>query len=82
MGLNNHHLWAIDRCDRWQVYHRLQELDIGCWCDCHQPLTVEVDQIGKIVQVWCVIRQVIGSRRELIDRLEQCWQISSDQARG
>ncbi|TAG71568.1 MAG: hypothetical protein EAZ23_17790 [Oscillatoriales cyanobacterium] len=51
--------------DRWQVYKRLQELEIPCWCAVDQPLRAKVN----------TVRQVSAPRRELVQLLECCWQI-------
>ncbi|MEA5569934.1 Asr1405/Asl0597 family protein [Calothrix sp. UHCC 0171] len=64
---------AVDWCDRWQVFHRLQELGINCWCEANQPLMVEVESAIAAIQVWSVIRQVTSSRQQLIWALERCW---------
>ncbi|BAZ07522.1 Asr1405/Asl0597 family protein [Calothrix sp. NIES-3974] len=69
---------ALQDSDRWEVYRRLQDLNIKCWCSSHQPLRVEVESIREVVQVWCMVRLVVGSRSELIARLERCWQIQAD----
>ncbi len=64
--------WA----DRWQVYQRLQELDILCWCETNQPLTVEISNPTVAVQLWSVMRQFTAVRQDLIWTLEQCWRNS------
>lgn len=63
--------------DRWQVYHRLQELEIACWCSGYQPLRVEVTSATKAIQVWSVAQHTTLSRRALIPWLEACWQLCS-----
>lgn len=62
--------WA----DRWQVYHRLQELAIPCWCATNQPLRVEITHIAAAVQLWSVVRQLTAPRQDLVSALERCWQ--------
>ncbi|NET01324.1 MAG: hypothetical protein F6K62_12640 [Sphaerospermopsis sp. SIO1G2] len=66
--------WA----DRWQVYQRLNELDIPCCCETNQPLEVEVTNPQIAVQIWSITRQFTASRQELINRLEDCWNISDN----
>lgn len=61
--------WA----DRWQVYQRLNELDIPCCCETNQPLRVEVTNPQIAVQLWSVMRQLTASRQDLISSLENCW---------
>ena len=61
--------WA----DRWQVYQRLQELEIPCWCDAGQPLKVEIADLTTAVQLSSVLRQFTASRQDLVWWLKQCW---------
>lgn len=63
--------WA----DRWQVYHRLQELEIESKCASNQPLRVEVDTVTAAIQLWSVVRQLTTPRRDLVEAIERCWQI-------
>lgn len=65
----------VNGADRWQVYQRLQELAIECWCEPHQPLRVQLPHAIAAVQFWSVSRQVSASRQELAQWLERCWQI-------
>lgn len=67
------HAVEINRVDRWQVYHRLQELEIPCSCETNQPLTVEVNSVTTAVQLWSVVRQLTAPRQDLIQNLKQCW---------
>ena len=62
--------WA----DRWQVYQRLQELDIPCSCATEQPLMVHIANVTAAVQLWSVSRQLTQSRQDLLCWLEYCWQ--------
>ncbi len=63
----------VNWSDRWQVYQRLRELDIPCWCETNQPLTVQIDNAYTAIQLWSVIRQFTASRQVLIWALEVCW---------
>lgn len=65
---------GVNWADRWQVYRRLQELDIPCWCETNQPLMVEIDNPLAAVQFWCVMRRLTASRQDLIWSLENSWQ--------
>ncbi|WP_416665839.1 Asr1405/Asl0597 family protein [Egbenema bharatensis] len=67
---------AIDRCDRWQVHHRLQELDISCTCLSDGRLQVEVDYPIAAIQLWSVARHITASRSQLANWLERCWALS------
>ena len=68
---------AIERSARWQVYHRLQALEIECYCKTNQTLRVNLDNPLVGIQLWSVVKQVTGARQELIDWLDRCWQIKS-----
>ncbi|WP_353930305.1 Asr1405/Asl0597 family protein [Okeanomitos corallinicola TIOX110] len=65
----------VNWADRWQVYQRLNELDIPCCCETNQPLQVEVTNPQIAVQFWSVMRHFTASRQDLICRLEHCWRI-------
>ena len=67
------HVIDINWADRWQVYQRLQELDIICVCQTNQPLTVEINNPAAAIQLWSVIQQFTASRQNLIGNLENCW---------
>jgi hypothetical protein len=59
--------------DRWQIYRRLQELEISCKCCAHQPLKVEVANGLALIQIWSVTRQFDAPRVENIELLNRCW---------
>ncbi|MBD1814611.1 Asr1405/Asl0597 family protein [Microcoleus vaginatus] len=63
--------------DRWQVYKRLQELEIPCWCAVDQPLRAKVNTAKQAAQLMSVLRQVSAPRDELVEWLECCWQMAS-----
>ncbi|HIK04293.1 MAG TPA: hypothetical protein IGS40_06210 [Trichormus sp. M33_DOE_039] len=65
----------INWLDRWQVYQRLQELEIPCWCEANQPLTVEINSPAAAVQLWSVTQQFTAVRQDLISTLKRSWQI-------
>ncbi|MFB2939304.1 Asr1405/Asl0597 family protein [Aerosakkonemataceae cyanobacterium BLCC-F154] len=64
---------GISRPNRWQVYHRLQELMIPCWCPNDGSLRVEVNNSIEAILVRSAVQQFMASRGELIDWLERCW---------
>jgi hypothetical protein len=66
---------TTDWLQRWEVYHRLQALEIACECGVNQALTVEIVTPLDILQVWVVMRNIRSSRMELINCLENCWQL-------
>lgn len=61
--------------DRWQVYQRLQALDIPCQCAAYEPLRVQMYSVAMAIQVWSVVRSVTVSRQTLAVWLEICWQL-------
>ena len=67
-------IFNLSAWDRWQVYHRLQALDIECKCSLHQLLRVRIDASAQLLQLWIVLRQVESSRGSLIPWLETSWQ--------
>ncbi|MEM7554123.1 MAG: Asr1405/Asl0597 family protein [Cyanobacteria bacterium P01_A01_bin.84] len=61
--------------DRWEIYRRLQELDIPCWYGEEKVLTVTINHVAAAIQVWSVMRSLNASRRDLILGLERCWKM-------
>ena len=59
--------------DRWQVYHRLQELNIDCECSGFQPLKVNLQTPTEALQLWSVVRRISDSRPSLISALHRSW---------
>ena len=68
---------AVSCAARWQVYHRLQSLGIDCRCASFQPLLVNVRTPIEAIQLWCVVNQVVRTRRELAASLENSLQLPS-----
>ncbi|MGB3137868.1 MAG: Asr1405/Asl0597 family protein [Nodosilinea sp.] len=64
----------LDRVNRWNVYRRLQELDLTCSCGCDRPLTVAVCTPAAALQVWSVVQSSTAAKQDLVDHLESCWQ--------
>jgi hypothetical protein len=67
----------VSRSDRWQIYKRLQELMIPCWCPADGSLRVEINNSVDAVLVRSTVQQYVASRQELRDWLERCWQTRS-----
>ncbi|MEO0827622.1 MAG: Asr1405/Asl0597 family protein [Cyanobacteria bacterium J06642_9] len=65
----------ITCCDRWRVYHRLQELGVPCQCQAYRPLQADPSTAVAAVQLWSVVKQVTASQRELAQWLEGCWRL-------
>lgn len=64
----------INCSDRWQIYRRLQDLEIDCSCQINRPLQVNLHSCYTLVQTWSAIEQFTASRQELIEWLNKCWQ--------
>ncbi len=60
---------------RWQLYQRLQELMIPCWCCADGLLRVQINNLLAAVLVRSTLMQLLASRQELIDWVEQCWKL-------
>jgi len=71
------HAVAIDRNERWDIYHRLRQLDIPCICATNKPLKVQLDHPNAIAQLCSVVKRSTASRSQLIDLLNDCWKIKS-----
>ncbi|KAB8334336.1 hypothetical protein SD80_007970 [Scytonema tolypothrichoides VB-61278] len=69
------HIVQIPVSDRRQICHRLQELMINCWCHPDGSLRVQVNSCLTAILVRSTVLQFMGSRKELIDWLERCWQL-------
>ncbi|MCX7592206.1 MAG: hypothetical protein N2235_00310 [Fischerella sp.] len=74
-NLGDRYIVQIPLSDRWQVYHRLQELMIPCSCLPDGSLRVQINSGLAAILVHSTVRQFMASRQELIDWLEKCWQI-------
>lgn len=64
---------SIQRCDRWSIHHRLQELNITCACPADGTLRVEVNHVLDLVLTRSAVRQFTTSRQDNIDWLDRCW---------
>ncbi|MCU0569572.1 MAG: hypothetical protein MUF49_23720 [Oculatellaceae cyanobacterium Prado106] len=65
----------VPQIDRWQVYSRLQELQISCNCPSDGTLRVEVDHAIAILLVRSTVQQFTAPRQELVNWLERCLQV-------
>jgi len=72
-NLTEKYLIEVNGTDRWEVYQRLNELDIPCCCQANQPLQVEIANPLSLVQFWFVTHRLTASRQELIQTLEHSW---------
>ena len=59
--------------ERWEIYHRLQELGIACQCQMHQPLKVQISSPKDAIQLWSVIQQITSPRCHLLRWIDKCW---------
>ena len=69
---------AVKWAYRWDIFRRLKSLGIDCQCSTNEPLLVSIDSPTTIVQIWSVVRQCSGDRHQLIDWLDNCWQVHYD----
>ena len=63
--------WAY----RWDIFRRLQALEIDCQCSTNEPLLVNLHSPTTLVQIWSVVRQSTANRQQLIDWLDNCWYV-------
>ena len=68
---------TVECGDRWQVYFRLQELEIACQCKSYQPLLVDIQSVQSLVQLWSVVKRVSAPRSDLAQWLNQCLSLPS-----
>lgn len=66
--------WAY----RWEVYRRLKSLGIDCQCATNEPLLVNLNSPTTLVQIWSVVRQSNVERVQLVDWLDNCWNLKGD----
>ncbi len=66
---------SIQRCDRWSIHHRLQELNIACACPADGTLRVEVNHVVELILARSTVRQFTTSRQEQLDWLDRCWHV-------
>lgn len=60
---------------RWEVYKRLQELDISCKFQMYAPLAVQIVHPTDAMQLWSILQRTSMPRNTLIGRLQNCWQL-------
>lgn len=65
---------VLDRVTRWNVYRRLQELNLMCECGGDRPLTVAIRTPADALLVWTVVRATTQPKPSLANHLERCWQ--------
>ena len=66
--------WAY----RWEVYRRLKSLGIDCQCATNEPLLVNLNSPTTLIQIWSVVRQSNVERVQLVDWLDNCWNLKGD----
>lgn len=60
---------------RWQIYQRLQELNIPCEYIMYSPLKVKIQHTTQAIQLWSVLQNQMTPRQVLANRLEKCWSL-------
>ena len=73
------HTVAIDGANKWEMYHRLQALQIPCQCFIHKPLQVELNSPIAVIHLWSIVQRLTASRAQLVERLNLCWQLEMPQ---
>ena len=74
LNLTSSQVISINGSEKWDIYHRLQELDIPSQCFTNQLVSVEISSPNALIQVWTVVRRMTSSRRDLIRLLKSCWE--------
>jgi serine O-acetyltransferase len=64
---------AVPQCDRWRIYHRLQELMISCSCPADGSLQVEIHHGIELLLVRSIVQHYTLPQQELVDWLDRCW---------
>jgi hypothetical protein len=63
----------VETGDRWQIYRRLQELNISCDCRAYQPLRAEIRSSLELILLWSVVRQFDAPKADHVEWLRRCW---------
>ncbi|PZU98055.1 MAG: hypothetical protein DCE90_05830 [Pseudanabaena sp.] len=66
---------TVEGIVRWEIYHRLQDLEIPCKCSSGSPLTVDISSPNHLIQFWKISQRVNASRTELVQILENNWRL-------
>ncbi|MEO1432026.1 MAG: Asr1405/Asl0597 family protein [Cyanobacteria bacterium J06633_8] len=69
-----HQIVQIPYHQRWQIYHRLQELNIPSSCREDGSLQVQINNPMAAILLHSTVVQFTASRQSLINWLERCWQ--------
>ncbi|MGF1497189.1 MAG: Asr1405/Asl0597 family protein [Elainellaceae cyanobacterium] len=71
--------WLEVNCaPSWEIYWRLQELEIPCSRKPYQPLWVQIDTPLSALQMWSVCQSIAQPKSALTDWLERCWSLKVD----
>jgi len=71
----------VPREYRWELYQRLQELNITCQYRAYSPLQVQIHQPAQVIQLWSIIQSLSMSRQDAIQQLETCWNLRTTRGR-
>jgi hypothetical protein len=69
---------GVTGTERWEIYWRLQELNIPAQCVTDRPLSAQITSPAAAILVWSVVRRTTAPRRELVLWLHRCWQTEGD----
>lgn len=72
---SRHFLIQVECENRWEVYKRLQKLDISCRFQMYAPLEVQIDHSTDVMQLWSILQRTTMPRNILIGRLKNCWKL-------
>ncbi len=67
------HILHLPLEDKWQIYHRLQELMFECHCPPDGSLRVKINGFQEAIIIRSILMQFFASRHQLIAWLESCW---------
>lgn len=76
--LKDYYAVEVNRAERWEVYRRLQELQVPSYCTTNQPLQIQLYSPMAAIQLWSVVRQMTTPRCVLARWLDSCYQIATD----
>ncbi|NEO85823.1 MAG: hypothetical protein F6J87_16455 [Spirulina sp. SIO3F2] len=72
---------SLTGSDRWEMYHRLQDLDIPCSCQAHRPLQVHCRSTLDAIQCWSIARQLTQPRLVLAQVLDACLDLQTQSSK-
>ncbi|MEM9008053.1 MAG: Asr1405/Asl0597 family protein [Cyanobacteria bacterium P01_F01_bin.86] len=65
---------SVQRCDRWSIHRRLQELNIPCACPSDGTLRVDIKNPTDLLLIRSTVQQFTAPRQTSVNWLERCWE--------